>query len=299
MSGYATLFAPLGTGRLGVSRAGEGPPSPRRRRPLTRFLAALGLGLSPAGRGRRHGPLVFAALAAALLLLGSAAAQSFPPLTGRVVDQAGIIPAQDEATLVDFLARHEAKTGNQVVVATVASLGGQTIEDYGVALGRAWGIGQQGKDNGAILLVAPNEREVRIEVGYGLEGELTDAISKVIIEGSIIPRFRSGDMVGGIRRGTEDIVAVLEGDAAAFAERARERVSGEDTVGSAINTIVFIIIMLFWLGIFGGGRRRRYRRRGGFGPIIFGGGGGFGGSSGGGWSGGGGSFGGGGASGRW
>ena len=234
-----------------------------------------------------------------LVFLGTPAfAQNFPPLTGRVVDAAGIIPDEEEATLVDFLARHEAKTTNQVVVATVPSLEGQSIEEYGVALGRAWGIGQKDKNNGAILLVAPNEREVRIEVGYGLEGELTDAISKLIIEGSILPRFRSGDMVGGIRRGAEDIVAVLEGDAAAFAERARERVTQEDTVGSAISTIVFIVIMLFWLGMFGGGRRRRYRR-GGFGPIVFGGGGGLGGSSGGGWSGGGGSFGGGGASGRW
>ena len=247
-------------------------------------------------------PRLLLAVLIAFAALGTAFAQNFPPLTGRVVDAANIIPPDEESALDAVLAAHEAKTTNQVVVATVPSLGGQAIEDYGVALGRAWGIGQAEKNNGAILLVAPNEREVRIEVGYGIEGELTDALSRLIIEGSILPRFRANDMAGGIRRGVEDMVAVLEGDAAAFAERARERVSGEDTIGSAIQVLVFIVIMMFWLGVFGGGRRRRYRRGRG-GPIIFGGGGfsgggGFGGG-GGGWSGGGGSFGGGGASGRW
>jgi uncharacterized protein len=234
-------------------------------------------------------------VAAILFVLAPAAlAQDFPALTGRVVDQADVIPAEEERALSALLEAHEQKTTNQVVVATVASLEGRSIEEYGVALGRAWGIGQAEKDNGVILLVAPNEREVRIEVGYGLEGELTDAISRLIIEASILPRFRTGDMAGGIRRGAEDIVAVLEGDAAAFAERAKERLDEEDTVSSAVSTLVFILIMFAWLMIFGGGRRRRYG-----GAWI--GGGGFGGgrSSGGGFSGGGGSFGGGGASGRW
>lgn len=245
---------------------------------------------------------MFAAPALALLLVmlslaPPAAGQTYPALSGRVVDAANIIPPEEEAAITQLLAAHEAKTTNQVVVATVPSLDGQDIAEYGVGLGRAWGIGQADKNNGAILLVAPNDREVRIEVGYGLEGELTDAITSVIIEGSILPRFKAGDMVGGIRRGAEDIVAVLEGDAAAFAERARQRVSGEDTVSSAVSTLIFIVIMIVWLSIFGGGRRRRYGR-GGIGPIILGGGLG-GGASGGGWSGGGGSFGGGGASGRW
>jgi len=239
----------------------------------------------------RLGPLLLL-----FLLAAPAFAQKVPPLTGRVVDAANVIPPEEEARLTQLLEAHEAKTTNQLVVATVPSLEGQEIEEYGVALGRAWGIGQAEKNNGAILLVAPNERAVRIEVGYGLEGELTDAISRFIIEGSILPRFRAGDLAGGIRRGTEDIVAVLEGDAAAFAERARERVSGEDTVGSAFSTIVFMLVMFVWLGIFGGARRRRYRGFGG--PMILGGGFG-GGSGGGGFSGGGGSFGGGGASGRW
>ena len=168
------------------------------------------------------------------ILAFPASAQDFPPLTGRVVDQANVIPPEEERALDAMLAAHEAKSTNQVVVATVSSLGGRPIEDYGVALGRAWKIGQTDKNNGVILLVAPNEREVRIEVGYGLEGELTDAISKVIIEGSILPRFKAGDIPGGVRRGTEDIVAVLGGDAAEFARRAKERVNLEDGVGAAI-----------------------------------------------------------------
>ncbi len=231
-------------------------------------------------------------LLALLFGVGMALAQDFPPLSGRVVDQADILPAEDEQALAAMLEAHERKTTNQVVVATVASLDGQAIEEYGVALGRAWGIGQADKDNGAILLVAPSEREVRIEVGYGLEGELTDAISRMIIEASILPRFRADDFPGGIRRGVEDIVAVLEGDAEAFAERARERLNEEDTLSSAASVLIFTIIMIVWLFVFGGGRRRRY------GGMVLGGGG-IGRSSGGGFSGGGGSFGGGGASGRW
>ena len=232
-----------------------------------------------------------------LAALSPSLAQEFPALTGRVVDQADVLPAADEADMTAMLEAHEQKTTNQVVVATVASLGGDSIEEYGVALGRAWGIGQAEKDNGVILLVAPTEREVRIEVGYGLEGELTDAITKLIIEGSILPRFRAGDLPGGVRRGVEDVLSVLEGDAEGFAERAKRRVSEEDSFSAAFQIIVFAIIVFAWLSAFGGGRRRRY----GGGPIVFGGGGGSRSSGGfsGGFSGGGGSFGGGGASGKW
>lgn len=246
-------------------------------------------------RALRH---VFAGLLVFLVLAAPAQAQQFPALTGRVVDQAGILPADQKAALEQTLAEHEAKTGEQVVVATVSSLGGKEIEEYGVDLARAWALGEKGKNNGVLLLVAPNERAVRIEVGYGLEGELTDAISKLIIEGSILPRFKAGDMPGGIRRGVEDIVAVLSGDADAFRKRAAERVSQEDSVWSGGTVLLFMFVMFVILQIFGGGRRRRYG--GGLGPIIMGGGG-FGGSgsSGGGFSGGGGSFGGGGASGKW
>ena len=242
---------------------------------------------------------VFAGLLVVFALSAPALAQQLPALTGRVVDQAAIIPAEQKSAIEQMLAEHEAKTGEQVVVATVSSLGGREIEEYGVDLARAWALGQKGKNNGVLMLVAPNERAVRIEVGYGLEGELTDAISKLIIEGSILPRFKAGDMPGGIRRGVDDIIAVLSGNADAFAKRAKERVSQEDSVWSGGTVLLFMFVMFVILKIVGGGRRRRYGG-GPWGPIILGGGGGFGGgSSGGGFSGGGGSFGGGGASGRW
>ena len=229
------------------------------------------------------------------LVLGVALAQEFPALTGRVVDQANVIPPEVEAALTSALQAHEQKTTNQVVVATVASLGGREIEDYAVDLGRLWRIGQSEKNNGVLVVVAPNDRQIRIEVGYGLEGELTDAVSRLIIESSMLPRFRAGDFAGGIQRGVEDITAVLEGDAQAFRERTRERVSAEETAGSALTTFLFMAFMFLMLSGFGRGRRRRYR--GGVGPVFLPGG--FGGGMGGGFSGGGGSFGGGGASGRW
>src|SRR5271156_3082728 len=107
---------------------------------------------------------------------------TFPPLTGRVVDNAHVLSAQTQADLTTKLAALEQKTGDQLVVVTLPSLQGYEIEDYGYQLGRAWGLGQKGKDNGAILIIAPAEHKVRVEVGYGLEPVLTDALSSVIIQ---------------------------------------------------------------------------------------------------------------------
>jgi uncharacterized protein len=133
-----------------------------------------------AGRGAAG----WAALVGLLLLAVAAiAAPSFPKLSGRVVDAANLLPATTEQQLTGKLAALETRTGRQLVVATVPSLGGYEIEEYGYQLGRAWGIGGEKADDGAILLVAPNERAVRIEVGYGLEGVLTDAVSSAIIRG--------------------------------------------------------------------------------------------------------------------
>ncbi|MBZ0139108.1 MAG: TPM domain-containing protein, partial [Pseudorhodoplanes sp.] len=128
-------------------------------------------------------------------LIGGAPAQtlSFPPLSGRVVDEAGLLDAATRAALTQTLAGLEARSTDQLVVVTLRSLRGTSIEDYGYRLGRAWQVGQKDKNNGVLLIVAPNERKVRIEVGYGLEGTLTDAISKFIIENSILPRFKAGD----------------------------------------------------------------------------------------------------------
>lgn len=151
---------------------------------------------------------------AALLFASSALAQEtdFPALTGRVVDQAGILDEQMEASLTATLAAHEAETSNQIVVATLASLNGYDIIDYANRLGRYWQIGTSEQDNGILLLVAPNERKVRIEVGYGLEGALTDSLSSVIIQSEILPEFRNNDFPKGIQQGVASIIQAIKGE---------------------------------------------------------------------------------------
>ena len=242
-----------------------------------------------------------------------AAEPAFPPLTGRVVDEAGLLSERDEAELTAALGQFEQQTGDQIVVVTLKSLQGLPIEDYGYQLGRHWGIGQKGKNNGALLIVAPNEREARIEAGYGLEGELTDALSRTIIETEIAPRFRQGDFGAGIEAGVAAMIQTLGGtyNPALPTVQARER----EQAPSPWPLIVMLpIIAIFLLNFLSDRRRGSRYRRGYGGPVIipggwsdrrggggFGGGGfgGGGGGSGGGFSGGGGSFGGGGATGRW
>ncbi len=244
---------------------------------------------------------------AALLLAFPAAAQDFPKLSGRVVDAADLLSPATEAALTEKLKTLEDTTTRQLVVATVPDLQGYDIADYGYRLGRQWGLGRKDEDNGALLLVAPNERKVRIEVGYGLEGYLTDALSSVIINRQIVPRFRDGDMEGGVVAGADAIIAQLSlppEDARANLIAARESEQEETRHGLGLIPTILIIWFVFWMlrGVLGG-----KRRRGRGGPIIIwgpGSGGGWGGGSsggfgGGGFSGGGGSFGGGGASGSW
>jgi uncharacterized protein len=249
--------------------------------------------------GRHHTIAVIrAGLAAAALLYGlsGAAAPKFPALTGRVVDDAGLISPAARERLSDMLAQHEKQTTNQVVVVTLPSLQGYPIEDFGYQLGRQWGIGQKGKDNGVLLLVAPKERKVRIEVGYGLEGVLTDALSHDIIQTRILPAFRSGDYEQGIVRGTEAILSVLGGTYKPSATRARNK---RDIY---LHLLPFLLIfgIFAYSFILSPPSRRGYWRRGGYYGGSYGawGGGGYSGG-GGGFSGGGGSFGGGGASGGW
>ena len=233
-------------------------------------------------------------------LAHAAESLEFPELTGRVVDAAEILSASTEQTLSGELAAFEERTGGtQIVVATVPSLEGRAIETYGYQLGRHWGIGQRGDDTGALLLVAPEERQVRIEVGYGLEGDLTDAISWDIIQGRILPLFRQGDFDTGVMEGARAMMAAVGGEyePAAATER-----SAEQPERRIIAAVIWIFVILILMGSFG-------RRRGGvgrallLGAMLGGGGrrGGFGGGGfgGGGFSGGGGSFGGGGASGGW
>ncbi len=237
--------------------------------------------------------LVFTLLlvAAAVVITGAARAAglSFPPLTGRVVDQAGILSPAAEQALTTELQTHEQATGQQVVVATVTSLEERDIAEYGVELGRAWGIGQKDKNTGVILLVAPHARAVRIEVGYGLEGTLTDATSRLIIENVILPQFRAGNMEAGIAAGIDAILAVLRGDPDAAPQPPRARAT--DPGGFPVMTVLIVIFII----------TRFMGRRRGVWPVVLGsptvwrGGS----RRGGGFSGGGGSFGGGGASGRW
>lgn len=246
---------------------------------------------------------------------------TFPALTGRVVDEANILDPALEQQIAQISAGLEQQTSDQLVVVTLANLRGREIEDYGYQLGRHWGIGQssqnkqirgpgsgQAKDNGVLLIVAPNERRVRIEVGYGAEGRLTDALSSVIINQSILPRFRAGDFAGGILRGTQDITQVLGGDAQPFQAMADRRADeAHDSIGIG-GAILFFVIWFFIARLVsrGGGRGRRGGSSAAAAALPFilmsGGhrGGGFGGGfGGGGFSGGGGSFGGGGASGGW
>jgi uncharacterized protein len=238
----------------------------------------------------------------ACLLLAVCAAQAaltFPPLTGRVVDDAHTLSPDTQERLTALLAQEEKQTGNQIVVATLPSLQGTTIEQYGYQLGRAWGIGQKGKNNGALLIVVPSTHDVRIEVGYGLEGQLTDAQSRIIIDEFMLPDFRRGDYDAGVLSGTNAVIKVLGGVTLSPSDEDSSRHDQSDGGGVPwIPIVVFLIWIVFgrffWPLLFlGGGWGGRGYGGGGFGGF---GGGGFGG---GGFSGGGGSFGGGGASGHW
>jgi uncharacterized protein len=255
-------------------------------------------------------------LLAAAVLFGAAVAHAdpkFPDLNGqRVVDDAHILSDATKTDLTLKLRGLEQATTDQLVVVTVPDLQGYPIEDYGYQLGRHWGIGQSGqekasngqtyKDNGLLLIVAPNERKVRIEVGYGLEPVMTDAMSGLIIRNAILPQFKAGDYDAGVEAGTDAIIQQLSLDRGVAIQKAQaaqqQANASSDHGGIPLPALIFIIVLIVifsrgWLpwfvlgSLFGGGGRGGWGGGGGFG----GGGGGF--------SGGGGSFGGGGASGGW
>jgi len=257
-------------------------------------------------------------LLALALVASPAAAQTFPELTGRVVDSAELLSPEQEAQLTALSAEIETASSRQFVVATVPDLQGYPIEDFGYRLGREWGIGQSEANNGVILLVAPNERRVRIEVGYGLEPVIPDGYASQVINGTILPAFRDGDMGGGIVAGANEIAEQLRLPLEAAEARALEAAKASRGSGDRgmnwIALIFWIAVLLFILvpiviGAAGGKKYRRGRAPvviwgptwggsgGGWGSGGFGGG--SGGFGGGGFSGGGGSFGGGGASGGW
>jgi len=240
-----------------------------------------------------------AALFAFLFILTPAwAAPKFPALTGRVVDDAGILSAETKADLNQKLAALEQSTSRQLVVVTIPSLGGYEISDYGYQLGRAWGIGQAKLNNGILFIVAPGEHKTRVEVGYGLEPIVTDAFSSVVIQTQVLPRFRQGDFNGGVEAGANALIEQLSLDTSEAEKRAAAAAQQHgqgDGGGGLAGLLITLAIFIFIARMFGGW---------GLLPFLFmggGRGGGFGGgwSGGGGFGGGGGSFGGGGSSGSW
>lgn len=240
-------------------------------------------------------------LVPALVWAGLAVAEAnFPPLSGRVVDNANLLSQSTRYQLTEKLQQHEKETTNQIVVVTVPDLQGLTIEEYGYQLGRHWKIGQKDKDNGALLIVAPAEREVRIEVGYGLEGALTDALSSNIIHTKILPQFRNGNFDGGVTAGVESIIAVIKNEYVAEPTES----DGDRRLALLVGIfLLFVMLQIFGASVLGapsgGSNYRRGRYGGYYGGGGFGGGYGGGGGFGGGFGGGGGGFGGGGASGGW
>lgn len=264
---------------------------------------------------------------AVLFLLIAGAAQAAMPAkpAGPVLDQANIIPDAEEAALSQKLSAYNAQTGRAVVVATVASLDGQEIDTYGTQLGHLWGVGGKSTDQGLILLVAPNERKVRIEVGYGLEEYLPDVLAGRIISGAITPRFKAGDYPGGINAGIDQILTQLNRDpadakAVAEAAAAAQRETSSSGGSSFAGAIFWVVMIVFFMFVFGRRKQGFAQRRSGIDPGIVlwglselaraasdnrhsggsGWGGGGGSDSGGGFGGfGGGDFGGGGASGDW
>jgi uncharacterized protein len=284
---------------------------------------------SPPGGGERRAPralrtpypvglvaLLLTSLWSLTLLAVTAAIADpkFPTLTGRIVDEAALLSSDDKRALEQDLKALEEKSTDQLVIYTTRSLQGYPIEDFGYRLGRHWQIGEKGKNNGVILIVAPSDRKVRIEVGRGLEPQLTDLMSKLIVENAILPAFRRNDFAGGIKAGVRDIRDVLLGDAEAVKQRAKVAAKRSPNRDNFMPLAILAILILFaftviWtqsLQTAHPGRVARDRRRSGYDPwgSSSGGWGGWSsgggsGGGGGGFSGGGGDFGGGGSSGSW
>jgi uncharacterized protein len=242
-----------------------------------------------------------------LLAIAIAAALDVPPLRGRVNDYAGVMSQDQARSLESLLAQFEQETGHQVAVLAIPTLDGEDIEGFSIRVGENWKLGKKGFDNGVILVVAIKDRRLRLEVGYGLEGVLPDAIAKQIISDYIVPRFRAQDYAGGIIAGIDAVLKVIKKEP--LPESARKKNGNQ---GSNLNPIVMLVITLAVFALMAGASTANRRRNNMWGtrgrhggPTIFGGPGGFGGggfgggSGGGGFSGGGGGFGGGGASSSW
>jgi uncharacterized protein len=246
---------------------------------------------------RHQGSALFIVLSI-LVLSSFANALEVPALRGRVNDYANLIPANRAQALEQRLDQFENETGHQIAVLTVPTLGGEDIEGFSIRVAENWKIGKKGSDNGAILVIAHKDRKLRIEVGYGLEGVLPDAIASRIINETIVPRFRGGDFPGGIEAGVEAIIKVTKGEPLPEAQR-RKPASRASRFPFAL--LLPLLLFGFWIvSALSPRRRGLWSTRGGPGGFFGGGfGGGGSGGGGGGFSGGGGGFGGGGSSGSW
>ena len=274
-----------------------------------------------------------------LLLAASAWAQvAVPPLKGRVSDLTGTLKPEQVASLEQLLRSFESRKGSQIAVLIVPTTAPESVEQYALRVAEQWKIGRKKVDDGAILVVAKDDRTLRIEVGYGLEGALNDATASRIIREVIVPRFREGDFFGGISAGVERMIRVIDGEplpapakaapqadegvlqilpvllilavvAGAILRRMLGRFVGSAATGGVVGGLAWLLagtlaiallagIVAFFFTLVSGVGGSGRRYYGGF-PGGGWGGGGWGGGGGGGFSGGGGSFGGGGASGRW
>ena len=202
---------------------------------------------------------IIAALAASFLISSSIFAATVPALKGRVNDYAKIIRDSDEREIEEYLAGIEQTSGIQIAVLTMPSLDGEDISSFGIRVADKWNLGDKEKDNGAILIVAYAEHDLRIEVGDGLEGSLTDAKCGLILRNVIVPEFRDGNYSGGIMKGVKDMGAIASGDESAVSRSVRE---GEDNSGddSLVPIFVIIVWLIFFVSMISAGARRSRRR---------------------------------------
>jgi uncharacterized protein len=191
-------------------------------------------------------------ISAIILAAITAVASNVPYLTGRVTDNAEILSEPMRKTLTERLKVHESRTGNQIAVLTIASLEGESIEGYAETVFKEWKLGQKGKDNGILVIVAPQDRRMRIEVGYGLEGTLPDSLAGSIIRNAMTPKFKAGDYNGGIEAGVSAIITVLEtGEAPGFESTAENETKTSFLSGIEAPDMPLTEKILFGAFIFG------------------------------------------------
>lgn len=204
------------------------------------------------GRRPRTAAIVCGLLAAAFVLLPlAAAAKEVPFLSGRVVDEAGLLPPERTAALEEELRRLEEETGAQVAVLTVASLEDEVLEDYSLRVSETWGLGREGVDDGVLLLVSRDDRKLRIEVGYGLEGALTDIEAGRIVRNAIVPSFKAGDFAGGIEAGVDSIAGAIRGEPGAVPADAPGAGRPDLAARGMMGLVFFLVVGLFSLSALG------------------------------------------------